>query len=447
MNYAALLRTDKPVRTGLVGLGAFGLSFLRQSRRMTGLTVGALCDRDMEMAQASLLAMGMDEAGIVPCESAAAATRAMERGCLPLVPDGTLLAELPLDVVVEASGSPAAGAVHGWAALEGGKHLVMVNKETACTVGPALAAAARRNGKVYTMADGDQPSIVMDMVTWAWTNGLEVVCAGKAGETDQAAEADGPGLWRIQDADGDALRETIRKRSARIPHARRVRVPDIAEMAIVINESGLGYDVPRLHGPALHYREMAQAMRAEETGGLLGTTPVVEIVNLISHPHTPSMAGGVFLVIRNQGGGDWSQLAGKRHLVSRDGQHIFLFRPYHLLGLETGISVLAAARLGVPTSGHEVRPRVDMTCRMEVDRPRGHVLGMNAGHIIADLQPELTDTRSVAPANPIPYYLAADRPLARDVKQGQILRYQDVRVDESTLLWRLRTAQDARLAT
>lgn len=446
MNYAKLLYTDKPVTTGLIGLGDFGQSFFHQSRRIPGLTVAAICDVAVDQARATLQTAGIPPEACPVCDAARTAQRAMEAGKLPLVPDGTLLAELDLDVIVEASGQPEAGARHGLAALAQGRHLVLVNKETACTVGPALAAMAQSAGLVYTMADGDQPGMIMDMLSWARVNGLEVVCAGKAGEADQQPGAADADLWQICAPAAPAFPATVRERSARIPHARRVRVPDYAELAIVINESGLGFDTPRLHGPALHYAEMAAAFRLQADGGLLDHAPVVEICNLLTHPHAPSMAGGVFMVIRRTGEGDWGFLAHKRHLTSPDGNHIFLFRPYHLLGLETGLSVLAAALLGVPTAGEDIHHVADMICRTATALPAGHVLEMDRGHRIAHLQPELADARPVAPDHPIPYYLAAGRPLTRRVAPGTVLQFADVQVDESSVLWQLCRQQEAMAA-
>lgn len=443
MNYAELLRTDKPVRTGLIGAGAFGSDFWRQSRRIPGLEVGAVCDLDVEAVRTLLMAQGADPDALRICDTLPAARQAMATGKLPIVPDGCLLAALDLDVIVEASGSPDAGAAHGLAALEQGTHLVVVNKEMACTVGPVLAHLARRNGLVYTMADGDQPGMVMDMVSWAQTNGLEVVCAGKSSEADHPATGSDPSLWGICSPADSGWPGIVARRSRAIPHARRVRVPDLAEMAIVINESGFGFDKPRLHGPVLHYREMLAVLCARDEGGLLQSIPAVEVVNLLSHPHAPSMAGGVFIVIRAGDRDSWRHLASKGHLMSPDHRHMFLYRPFHLLGLETGLSVLAAALLRVPTAGLEVRHQVDMVCRAERDLARGHVLSMDRGHRIADICPELRAPQPVGDENLIPYYLAAGQTLARDVAGRAYIRYRDVILDETSALWQLRVRQDA----
>ena len=426
---ALLLSREKPVAVGLIGLGSFGLSFLRQSLHVPGMSVVALCDADGEGGLAAAEAAGLPRPTI--CETAAAAQRTLEQGQLPLLVDGVELPFPMLDAVVEASGAPEAGARHGEAALRNGCHLILVNKETACTAGPALAAMARANGLVYSMADGDQPAMVLEMVQWARVLGLDVVCAGKAGE------ADVPAASASADA-GDSLAATVRNRSECIPLQQRVRVPDIAEMAIVINETGFGWSNPGLFGPAMHYVEMASILRHVDDGGLLASTPTVELANLITHPRAPSMAGGVFIVIRAREGDDWSQLAPKRHLMSPDGRHILLWRPYHLLGLETPLSVLAAVRLGVPTSGRNVAHWVDVVARTEVPFQAGQVLSMDRAHCVQDLKAELAVPQSDGPDTCVPYYVAAGRSMLRDVPAGRHLRWRDVDIPSDSSLQRLR---------
>ena len=80
---------------------------------------------------------------------------------------------------MEATGSPVAGIRHALAAIAGGRHVVMVNVEADVLVGPGLAARAARAGVVYSLAYGDQPALICELVDWARTAGFEVVAAGK----------------------------------------------------------------------------------------------------------------------------------------------------------------------------------------------------------------------------------------------------------------------------
>src|SRR3712207_9082384 len=84
-----------------------------------------------------------------------------------------------VEVVIEATGSPEAGIRHALAAIEHGKHIVMVNVEADVLAGPLLAERARAAGTVYSMAYGDQPSLVCEIVDTLRAEGFNVVAAGK----------------------------------------------------------------------------------------------------------------------------------------------------------------------------------------------------------------------------------------------------------------------------
>ena len=70
------------------------------------------------------------------------------------------------------------------AAIEAGRHLVMVTKEAECIIGPILAHRARQKGVVHTPVDGDQPSLLIGLIGWARVLGLPIVAAGKSSESD-----------------------------------------------------------------------------------------------------------------------------------------------------------------------------------------------------------------------------------------------------------------------
>ncbi|MEZ5862962.1 MAG: hypothetical protein R3D25_02375 [Geminicoccaceae bacterium] len=81
--------------------------------------------------------------------------------------------------MIEATGDPVQGVVHALAAIEARRHILMVNVEADVLVGPALAKRARHRGVVYSLAYGDQPALVVELVDWAHAAGFEIVAAGK----------------------------------------------------------------------------------------------------------------------------------------------------------------------------------------------------------------------------------------------------------------------------
>ena len=169
-------RAGKPVRVGLIGAGKFGTMFLAQARRTPGLHVMAVADLDPARADAALARAGW-EGGERRTRSFA---QAMQSGGTHVCDDAfALIGADGLDVVIDATGHPAAGIAHARACFAAGRHVVMVNVEADCLAGPLLAREAAEAGVVYSLAYGDQPALIAEMVDWARASGLDVVAAGK----------------------------------------------------------------------------------------------------------------------------------------------------------------------------------------------------------------------------------------------------------------------------
>ena len=196
----------------MIGAGEYGFSFVFQSCHTPGLSVAAIHARRTERGVAAFRHAGYAEEDIRVCEGLGEATAALEAGKVVVSSDARMLIQLPIDMVVEATGAPEAAAIHADLALRSGKHVAMVSKEPDSVVGPLFHRKAKAAGLVYTPVDGDQPSLLMQMVVWARLLGLEILCAGKSSEYDfvydRAArrvtsldrEADGAavdGLWEI----------------------------------------------------------------------------------------------------------------------------------------------------------------------------------------------------------------------------------------------------------
>lgn len=173
---AARAEAGQPLRVGLIGAGKFGTMFLSQARRVAGLHVLGVADLRPDYARAALAQAGwpQEQYAAASLEDARASGRTYVGDDAP-----ALIAANGLDVMIEATGVPAAGVSYALMAIEHGRHLVMVNVEADALVGPLLARRAAEAGVVYSMAYGDQPALICEMVEWARACGFEVVCAGK----------------------------------------------------------------------------------------------------------------------------------------------------------------------------------------------------------------------------------------------------------------------------
>ena len=108
-----------PIRVGLIGAGKFGAMFLAQARRTPGLHVMAIADLDVDRAHQTCARVGWpDEAHEATGFDAAYSSS----GCHITDDASELIAADGLDVVIEATGSPADGIRHALAAIAGGRH-------------------------------------------------------------------------------------------------------------------------------------------------------------------------------------------------------------------------------------------------------------------------------------------------------------------------------------
>lgn len=445
---------SRRVEAAVVGAGAFGRSFLAQGRRMALMGARIAVDRDATLAAAGLAAAGVPAGAIVSCSTAAEARAAWEAG--HCIATGSLddVLELPFDVLVEASGQPEPAAVAALAAIEHGKHVALVSKEADSVVGPWLAAQAAAAGLVCTPVDGDQPSLLIDLVTWAETLGLEIIAAGKASEYDfvydpsagcvstEAGMVDVPGFGAVWDLPAGDPGPTLTERARMIGLPTRA-VPDLCEMGLVANATALCPDTPAFHAPIVRAVEVPTVFDTVAEGGILSGTGRVDVLNCLRLPHEVSFAGGVFVTVRCTDPATWRVLEGKGHILSRSSRAGLIYLPRHLLGVEAPVSVLDAVLHGRSAAG-PVRQRFDLVGRAAANLPTGRLLTAEGHHHeVAGLAGELVPAAPVGEGGALPFYLLANRPLARPVRCGEAVTFADVRFEPGDALLRMRQAQDA----
>ncbi|UPG73455.1 homoserine dehydrogenase [Roseomonas gilardii subsp. gilardii] len=446
MNHEILFRDlgDRCFGFALTGAkGGFSRTLLAQIRAIPRLRPAALCDLDPEGVLALLAELGFPADAARICETPDSAREAAATGHIVVLRDQSLLGAVPHDILVEATGQPEAGARMALEAIRRGAHVAMVSKEVDSVVGPHLNRLACDRGLVYTTADGDQPSNLIGLVTWARLLGFEVVAAGKSSEYDfvfdhatgtvTCADLRGEApaladLWAL----GEDVTGTLARRSAALADLPQSATPDYCEMNVVANSTGLLPSRPELSYPLCRITELADVFIPREDGGILDRTGVVDVFNCLRRPEEVSFGGGVFVVVRAGDRPVWEMLRGKGHLVSRNGRYACIFLPYHFMGLETPVSLLSAAGHGRASGSDRQRVEAVMVARAERDFRAGEVLEMGGHHhIMTDCTPLLlpvAEARGLAP-----FYLAANKPLRVDVPRGTLIREEMVDLEGSLL--------------
>jgi predicted homoserine dehydrogenase-like protein len=430
----------RPVRVGLIGCGKFGTMFLAQARVTPGLHVLGIADLNRERVRRSLQGAGWPEEQL----AAGGFAEALASGQTHLTDDASaLIGASGLDVLVEATGDPRAGLRHALAAIEQGRHLVMVNVEADVLVGPLLAERARKAGLVYSLAYGDQPALICELVDSVRASGFPVVCAGKGtrymphfhestpatvwthyGITAEQAEAAGMNP-KMFNSFIDGTKSSI-------------------EMAAVANATGLTPQAKGLGFPPCGTDDLPYVLRPEADGGQLeheGTVEVISDRERDGRPVQRHLRWGVYVTFAAPT--DYARACFAQYGLTVDpsGRVASLYRPVHMIGLELGISVASAALRGEPT-GCPRGFRADVIATAKRDLEIGEVLdGEGGGMVWGRLVPAKT---SIAEGG-LPIGLAHGVKTTRRITTGTRLGVGDVALDPDDEAFRLRQSMIAAL--
>jgi predicted homoserine dehydrogenase-like protein len=450
------------VTAAIIGTGHFSTALIAQAKKHPRLRVAALADRD-----AAALEKAMSQAEILPgeyalCDTAAGAERALRAGKIVCATQARLLFELPISIFVECTGNPEAGALHAVSALEAGRHVVMVNKETDSCVGPILRAMAEKKNLIYTPVDGDQHGALMQLVEWARDNGVEVISAGKSRDAEFIYDKKA-GTITVYSDGGITIPKTItasledsgRRYFEELPESRKAEYLerrrdilkalnprggfDLCEMVIAANATGLAPAVSLLNDYILRTPEIPKVLCGAAGGGLLAGEGVVDVITNLHEPCEAGLGGGVFVVVRAENSYSRHILATKGCLSNKDGTAALVYRPYHLCGVEAPTTLLCAGLLGVGTGSRRYRQDYDIVQEAAVDLRAGEVMG---GDHDTRLLTHIVPASPLAEGGPVPAHLLNGRALSCDVKKGTMITCKMIDRPEDSLLWNLREKQD-----
>jgi len=377
----------------------------------------------------------------------------MEEGQHVILTDAMQMMYLPLDVIVESTGVPSAGAKHGLEAIRHGKHVAMVSKETDVVVGPILKHLADEAGLVYTAVDGDQHGLLMALVQWARDLGLEVLSGGKSLEFDHIYDPRTKTIsWSTDSVSiSDEQYTTFAPRSPEHPSIdsfkRRemlgdlgiVAGYDVTEMTISANATGLVPDIDTLHAPIIRISEIPEILAPKKEGGILSHRGVIDCVSCLREAHEPGLGGGVFIVVSCENDYSRNILTSKGLIPNRKETTALIYRPYHLCGVETPITTLVAGLLNMSTGATNYHPSFDVIARAKEDLKAGDQIGTDHMKTVEYL---MRPAQPIAPSNPLPFHMASGNILNSDVPKGQLITAGVIQADETEPLWTLRKQQD-----
>jgi predicted homoserine dehydrogenase-like protein len=352
MNLYRMLRdraiAGEPIRVALIGAGKFGSMYFAQAKYTPGIHLIAVGDLSVPNAKAALVRVGWDAALI----NAKSIEVAAKTGKVFITDDVMALIQSPLiDVIIDATGSPAAGIAHVLACCEHGKDIIMVNVEADALAGPLLAKKADEAGITYSLAYGDQPALICDMVDWARTSGFEVIAAGKGTKYLPSYHQSTPDtVWGHYGLTPEAAK--LGAMNPQMFNSFLDGTKSAIEMAAVANATGL---LPADHGlqfPPCGVDDLARVLRPLADGGQLTHRGQVEVISSVERDGRPvfrDLRWGVYVTF--EAPSDYAKRCFQEYGLVTDstGRFSSMYKPFHLIGMELGISVASVAMRGEPT--------------------------------------------------------------------------------------------------
>ena len=447
VNLAALLakRDAEPVRVALIGAGKFGTMILAQLRLMRGVRLAVLADLDVERARAAAASCGWAAEQFALAADLGSANDTIRSGKTVLVDSGTLAAQCEVDIVIEATGHEEAGARHAFAAIDAGHHVIMVTVEADVVVGPYLHELARRRGVIYSMAYGDQPAIICELVDWARTCGFPVVAAGRGHKwLPHFSESTPDTVWGNYGLTPEqATRGGLNPKmfNSFLDGSK----PSI-ECTAVANATGLTVPSNGLLYPPASVEDIPFVTRPIAEGGVLERKGMVEVVSSLEAdgrtiPYDIRM--GVWVTV--EGETEYIRNCFEEYNAHTDpsGRYFTLYKRWHLIGLEVGMSVASVA-LRREATGVAQCWNADVVATAKRDLKPGDVLDGEGGYTVwGKLLPAETSMR----IGGLPLGLAHDVKVVRPVAKGASLSWNDVAMDATTRAYALRRELEGLFAT
>ena len=429
---------NRPIRIGLIGAGKFGSMYLAQIPRTPGVHLVGIADLSPDNARTNLARVGWQAERL----SATSLDDAVKHGTTHVGDDWQNLVRHPaVDVIVECTGSPLHAVDHILEAFANRKHVVNVTVEADAFCGPLLATRAQTAGVVYSLAFGDQPALICDLVDWARTCGFPVVAAGRGHKwLPHFCESTPETVWGYY-----GLTPEQAERGGLNPKMFNSFLdgskPSI-ESTAVSNATGLGVPSNGLLYPPASVEDIPYVTRPISEGGVLERKGMVEVISSLETdgrkiPYDIRM--GVWVTVEAET--DYIKNCFEEYNAHTDpsGRYFTLYKRWHLIGLEVGVSVASVALRNEPT-GVATGWNADVVATAKRDLKPGDMLDGEGGYTVwGKLLPAAASKRMGG----VPLGLAHGVKVIRPVTKGQSLTWDDVAMDTSTHAYQIRREMEA----
>ena len=417
----ARIKDQKPVRVGLIGAGKFGSMILSQVRHIEGISITAVADLNIQKTKDSFRRVGWD----ISNSFANSANEAVISGKTWLTDNTSDIFKISeIECIVEATGDPLFGVRHALMAIENNKHVVMVNVEADVLCGPYINKKAIENDVVFSMAYGDQPAAICELVDWVRTNGFELVAAGKGMNFQPHFRYSTPDtVWKYfgwtdeEIAAGDF--------NPKMYNSFTDGTKAAIEMAAVANATGL--DCPdnglAFYPTGLH--DLTNVFKPIANGGRLPKEGILDIAASREPDGREvfnNICYGMFVTFKapNEYSRDCFRQYGL--LTDSSGWYASMWRPFHMIGLETNTSIMSAVLRNEATGASSLW-KAEAVATAKRDLSVGEILDGEGGFCV---WAKAIPTKLSDKIGALPIGLAHNVKLKNSLRKDEIIKISDV---------------------
>ena len=420
-----LNQLEKDIKIGFIGCGKFISMFLSQYNQLKKIKIDTIVDLNIDRAKQNCLKSGIKENTLNGIHFTDSLDKAIDRD---------------IDIFIEATGNPIVGTVHAEKIIKKGKHIILVNVEADVTCGKYLSDLAKENKVVCSMAYGDQPSLIMEMVEWARLNGFFVTCAGKGTKYHPTFEYSTPdtvwdhyGLTKVK-------AEIESGMNPKMFNSFTCGDKSAIEMAAVSNAADLKCPNNGLTFPPIGVYDIAKKLIPKSTGGLIdheGQVEVISSIDLNKQDIPNDLRWGVYIVIKGQN--EYVKRCFKDYGMVTDssGNYSAIWRPYHYIGLELAQSIYSIALENKPTGSTQFY-NAEVASFAKKDLKAGEKLDGEGGFCARG---RLITSKQSKKDKVLPLGLSDGAVVKRDIKKDEAILLSDVELELPEIVQRAREYQ------
>ena len=400
------------IKIAFIGCGKFISMFLSQYNQLKKIKIDTIVDLDIERAKLNCIKSGLTKEIIEKINFVSSLDTILNRN---------------IEIFIEATGNAVAGTQHAYKVIQSKKNIIMVNVEADVLCGKYLSDLAKENNVIYSMAYGDQPSLILEQIEWARLNGFLVTCAGKGTKYHPSFEYSTPeSVWSNY-----GIKTEAAKNGGMNPKMFNSFVTgdkSSIEMAAVANASGLRCPENGLTYPPVGVYDIANKLIPKNKGGHIDYEGQVEVISSIDRNKIQienDLRWGIFIVIKAQNNYVKNCFKEYGMVTDKSGNYSAIWRPYHYIGLELAQSIYSIALDKKPT-GYTKFFNADVASIAKKDLSVGEILDGEGGYTSKG---KLVTSKKSIENNFLPLGLSDGAKTKRPIKKDEYIKIDDVEIN------------------